>query len=68
VNENKVTIDLEIVKEYRVTAGVRNPQRQRLHDRLIKFIAKIESWLTHGIVKNAMSVQIHKSSMKTESL
>jgi hypothetical protein len=31
-------------------------------------IAKIESWRTHGIVKNAMSRLIHKSIPKTESL
>jgi hypothetical protein len=29
-------------------------------------IAKKESWLTHGIVKNAMLRLIHKSSAKTE--
>jgi len=45
-----------------------NRQRHWSHYRRIKSIAKIESWLTHGIVKNAMSQLIHKSPAKTEQL
>jgi hypothetical protein len=35
---------------------------------IIKSIENIESWLTHGIVKNAMSLLIHKLLAKTESV
>jgi hypothetical protein len=66
--EKTVTVDLEIVNEYWVTPDVCNRQRQWIDDRHIKSIAKIESWLTHGIVKNVVSLPIHKSSAKTESL
>jgi len=66
--ENRVPVDLEIVNEYRVTADIWNQQRQLILNRRIKPIAKIELWLTYGIVKNAMSLLIHKSSVKTEYL
>jgi hypothetical protein len=66
--ENRVPVDLEIVNEYRVTADICNQQRQLILNRRIKPIAKIELWLTYGIVKNAMSLLIHKSSVKTEYL
>jgi hypothetical protein len=42
--------------------------RKLIDDRRIKSISKLESWLTHKIVKNTMSLQIDKSSTKTESL
>jgi hypothetical protein len=67
-NENRDTVYLEIFNEWRVTADVCNRQRQWIHDRRIKSIAKIESWPTHGIVKNAMSLLIQKLAAKTESL
>jgi predicted RNA binding protein with dsRBD fold (UPF0201 family) len=63
-----VTIDLEIINEYWVRADVCNRQSQLIHDRRMKSIEKIKSWLTHGIVKNAMSLLMHKSSAKTKSL
>ena len=66
--ENRVTLDLEIVNEYWVIADVCNRQRPWIHNRRIKSIAKIESRVTQGIVKNGMSQQIHKSSAKTKSL
>jgi hypothetical protein len=62
----RVTVDLEIVNEYWVTATAWNRQRQWIYDRRIKSIEKIESWPTHGIVKNAISRLIHKSPAKTE--
>ena len=68
VSENRVPVDLGIVNEYWVTAAVWNRQRHWIHDRRIKSIAKIDPWLMHGIVKNVMSVLIHKSGAKAESL
>ena len=47
-------------------ADVCNRQRQRIHERRIKSIAKIESWQTDGIVKNIIWQLIHKSPAKTE--
>jgi hypothetical protein len=51
----RVTVDLEIVKEYWVTSTIWNRQRPWIHDRRIQSIAKIESWPTHAIVKNSIS-------------
>jgi hypothetical protein len=65
--ENWVSVDQEIIPENWVTVDVCNPQHQGNNDWCMKSIAKIESWLTHGIVKKAMSLLIHKSSVKTES-
>jgi hypothetical protein len=66
--ENIIIIDLEIVNENWLTADVCNRQGRWIHDQRIKSIAKLESWLAHGIVKNAMSQLIHKSPAKQESL
>jgi len=55
VSENRVTVDLEIATEVWVTADVWSRQRQRIHERRIKPIAKIDSSLTHGFVKHTMS-------------
>jgi hypothetical protein len=63
-----VTGDLEIATEVWVTPDVWSRQRQRIHERRIKPIAKIDSCLTHGIVKPTMRVLMHKSSPKTKSL
>jgi len=68
INENRVTVDLEIAPKVWLTADVWSRQRQRIHERRIKPIAKIDSSLRHGIVKHTMPVLIHKSSVKTESL
>jgi uncharacterized protein YjaG (DUF416 family) len=68
VSENRVTVDLEIATQAWVTADVWIRQRQRIHERHIKPIAKIDSCWTHGIVKHTMPVLIQKSSAKTESL
>jgi hypothetical protein len=68
VSENKVTVDLEIATEISVAADIWSRQRQRIHDWREKPIAKIDSCLTHGIVKHTMPVLIHKSTAKTESL
>jgi len=68
VSENRVTGDLGMATEIWVTADVLSQQRQRIHERHIKPIAKIDSCLTHGIVKHTMPVLMHKSSSKTESL
>jgi hypothetical protein len=68
VSKNWVTVDLEITTEVWVTADVWSRQRQRIHEGHIKPIGKIDSCLTHGIVKHTMPVLIHKSSAKTESL
>ena len=51
VSENIIAGELEITTEIWVTADVWN----RRHDICMKFIAKIDSWLTHGIVKNTMT-------------
>jgi len=68
ISEKRVTVDLEIATKVRLTADVWSRQLQRIHERRIKPIAKIDSCLTHGIVKHTMLVLIHKSSAKTESL
>jgi hypothetical protein len=68
VSETKVTGDLEIATKVWVTADVWSRQRQRIHERRIKPIAKIDSYLMHGFVKHTMLVLIHKSSAKTESV
>jgi hypothetical protein len=68
VSENKVTLDIEISTEKWVAADVSSRQRQRIHERRMKAIAKIDSCLTHGIVKDIMPVLIQKSLAKTESL
>jgi len=68
ISENRVPTELEIVNEYWVTADVWNEQCQWIHYRRVISIAKIETWLTQGIVKNAKSRLIHKSTAKTESL
>ena len=54
VSKNRVTVDLEIATEVWVTADVWSRQRQRMHERRIKPIGKIDSCLTHGIVKHTM--------------
>jgi hypothetical protein len=56
VSKNRVTVDLEIATEVWVTADVWSRQRQRIHERRIKPIGKIDSCLTHGIVKHTMPV------------
>jgi hypothetical protein len=66
VSENWVSVDIEIITENWVTANVWNRQRKWIDDRRIKLIAKMDSWLTHGIVKNVMWRLIHKSSAKRE--
>ena len=48
VGEKIIAGELEIITEIWVTADVWNRQ----HDLCVKSIAKIDSWLTHGIVKN----------------
>jgi hypothetical protein len=64
VSENIVAADLEITTEIWVTVDVWNRQ----HDLNIKSIAKIYSWLTHGIVKQTLPMLIQKtSSLKIES-
>jgi len=68
VSEKKVTGDLEIATEVWVTPDVWSRQRQRIHERRIKPIAKIDSCLTRGIVKPTMRVLMHKLSPKAESL
>jgi len=68
VSENSVKVDLEIATEIWVTDDLWSQQRQRIHERRIKPIAKIDSRLTHGIVKHTMPVLMQKSSPKTESL
>jgi len=68
ISENRVTGDLEISTEVWVTADVWSWERQRTHERHIKPIAKIDSCVTHGIVKHTMLILIHKSSSKTELL
>jgi hypothetical protein len=68
LSENRVTVDLEIATEAWVTTDVWSRQRQRIHERRIKPIAKIDSCLMPGIVKHTMPVLIHKSSAKTKSL
>jgi hypothetical protein len=68
VSENRVRVDHEITTEIWVTADLWSRQRQWIHERRIKPIAKIDSCLTHGIVKHSMLVLIQKSSAKTESL
>jgi len=55
ISEKRVTVDLEIATEVRVTADLWSQQRQRIHERRIKPIAKIDSCLPHGIVKHTMS-------------
>ena len=65
VSENKVTLDIEISTEKWVAADVSSRQRQRIHERRMKAIAKIDSCLTYGIVKHIMPVLIQKSSAKT---
>jgi len=54
ISENRVTIDLEIATEIWVTTDLWSRQRPRIHERRIKPIAKIDSYLTHGIVKHTM--------------
>jgi hypothetical protein len=55
ISENRVTVYLEIATEIWVTADVWSRQLQRIHEPRIKPIAKIDSCLTHGIVKHTMS-------------
>jgi hypothetical protein len=66
ISEKRVTVELEIATQVWVTADLWSRQRQRIHERRIKPIVKIDSCLTHGIVKHTMPVLIHKSSAKTE--
>jgi pyruvate formate-lyase activating enzyme-like uncharacterized protein len=68
ISENWVTLDLQIITENWVTTDVWNRQRHWIHDRHIKSLAKIKSWLTHGIGKNTLSLLSHKSWAKIESL
>jgi hypothetical protein len=39
-SKNRVTVDLEIVNEYRVTADICNLERLWIHDTIIKSIEK----------------------------
>jgi hypothetical protein len=64
VSENKVYVDLEIATVIWMAADVWGRQRQRIHERGEKPIAKIYSCLTHGIVKHTMPVLIQKSAAK----
>jgi len=54
VSENRVNVDLEIATEIWVRADLWSRQRQRIHERRIKPIAKIDSCLRHGIVKHTI--------------
>jgi len=64
VTYNKVTVDPEIATEIWVAVDVWSRQRQRIHERGEKTIAKIYSCLTHRIVKHTMPVLIQKSDRK----
>jgi len=68
VSENRVSVDVQIATEVWVTADWWSRLRQRIHERRIKPIAKIDSCLRYGIIKHTMPVLIHKSSAKTQSL
>jgi hypothetical protein len=54
VSEKRVTMDPEIATVIWVPADVWSREPQRIHDRSVKLITKIDSCLTHGIIKYIM--------------